>query len=85
MVRPSGILAVLNSSRDFESQRIPDLFPIEFVVVGGGAGGLTSAIALGRCGHKVTVLDDTPSYESVSAFSCPLHSTPISPSSLRPI
>ncbi|KAI0780336.1 FAD/NAD(P)-binding domain-containing protein [Fomes fomentarius] len=48
------------------SQRIPDLFPIDFVVVGGGAGGLTSAIALARCGHKVTVLDDTPSYESTN-------------------
>ncbi|OBZ66109.1 3-hydroxybenzoate 6-hydroxylase 1 [Grifola frondosa] len=38
--------------------RAPDFLPIDFVVIGGGIAGLTSALALTRVGHKVTVLDD---------------------------
>ncbi|KAI8975918.1 FAD/NAD(P)-binding domain-containing protein [Trametes punicea] len=38
-------------------QRTPDFLPIEFVIVGGAIAGLSTAIALSRVGHKVTVLE----------------------------
>ncbi|KAI0708159.1 FAD/NAD(P)-binding domain-containing protein [Cerioporus squamosus] len=43
--------------------RNPDFLPIDILVVGGAISGLTSAIALSRVGHRVTVLDDSDSYE----------------------
>lgn len=35
---------------------------LEVLIVGGGIGGLTSAIALGRQGHKVTVIEKDPNW-----------------------
>lgn len=39
---------------------------IEFIIVGGAITGLSAAIALSRVGHKVTVLDNLPSFSEVS-------------------
>jgi len=38
---------------------------VEFVVIGAGVAGLTAAIALGRVGHKVTVLEREKSLDAV--------------------
>ncbi|TFK82560.1 FAD/NAD(P)-binding domain-containing protein [Polyporus arcularius HHB13444] len=43
--------------------RNPDFLPIDFLIVGGAISGLTSAIALSRVGHRVTVLDDSDSFD----------------------
>lgn len=51
--------------------RAPETLPIEFVVVGGGVAGLTSAIALSRVGHKVTILEQRDDFqETILAGGC---------------
>ena len=46
-------------------QRMPDFLPIEFIIIGGGVAGLTSAIALSRVGHQVTLLEVDPTFKEV--------------------
>ena len=46
-------------------QRMPDFLPIEFIIIGGGVAGLTSAIALSRVGHHVTLLEVDPTFKEV--------------------
>lgn len=43
--------------------------PIDFVIVGGGIAGLSSAIALSRVGHRVTVLERERTVDHVSSNS----------------
>ncbi|KZT04630.1 FAD/NAD(P)-binding domain-containing protein [Laetiporus sulphureus 93-53] len=43
--------------------RAPEFLPIEFIIVGGGVGGLTASIALSRLGHRVTVLDENNDWD----------------------
>lgn len=51
--------------------RAPETLPIEFVVVGAGVAGLTSAIALSRVGHKVTILEQRDDFhETLLAGGC---------------
>jgi salicylate hydroxylase len=38
---------------------------IDIIVVGAGIGGLGSAIALARAGHRVTVLEQSPEFVEV--------------------
>ena len=44
-------------------------FPIEFLIVGGGVGGLACAVALRRVGHHVLVIEKDTSIDSVSILS----------------
>lgn len=41
--------------------------PMNTLIVGGGIGGLTAAIALARIGHRVTVAEKMPAFEPVGA------------------
>jgi FAD-dependent urate hydroxylase len=41
--------------------------PLEVVVIGAGIGGLTAAVALGRAGHRVRVVDQTRELRPVGA------------------
>ncbi|KAI0737653.1 FAD/NAD-P-binding domain-containing protein [Daedaleopsis nitida] len=43
--------------------RTPDLLSIEFIIIGGSLTGLSSAIALARAGHKVTLFDSSDAYK----------------------
>ncbi|RPD54191.1 FAD/NAD(P)-binding domain-containing protein [Lentinus tigrinus ALCF2SS1-7] len=43
--------------------RTPDFLPIDILVVGGAVSALTAAIALSRVGHRVTLLDDSDTFE----------------------
>lgn len=43
----------------------PDVLKINFVVIGGGIAGLTSAISLTRAGHSVTVLEQSDDFDEV--------------------
>ena len=49
----------------FTSKRDADFIPVEFLIVGASVAGLSSAIALRRAGHKVTVFDMTSPFEPV--------------------
>ncbi|KAI0708158.1 hypothetical protein C8T65DRAFT_650216 [Cerioporus squamosus] len=61
----SRSLRFLVSSRPSKMpQRSPDFIPIEFLIVGGSICGLSSAIALRRAGHKVTVFDIANPFEA---------------------
>ena len=41
----------------YQSGQPPDFLPIDFLIIGGSICGLSSAIALRRAGHNVTVFD----------------------------
>ena len=56
------------ASRELRSQaRRPDDHPVRIVVVGGGIGGLSAAIALRRAGNEVVVLERAPRIDRVGA------------------
>ncbi|RPD73828.1 FAD/NAD(P)-binding domain-containing protein [Lentinus tigrinus ALCF2SS1-7] len=46
------------------TKRDADFIPVEFLIVGASIAGLSSAIALRRAGHKVTVFDMTNPFEA---------------------
>ena len=53
--------------------------PVRVVVVGGGVGGLATALALGRAGHPVTVLErdePAPDDDAEAAFAAERHGAP---------
>ena len=58
-------------SQDVKAPSIPKIasFPIEFLIVGGGVGGLACAVALRHVGHRVSVVEKDSSIDSVSIFS----------------
>ncbi|MES2940388.1 MAG: 3-hydroxybenzoate 6-monooxygenase [Pseudomonadota bacterium] len=41
--------------------------PLELIVAGGGIGGLAAALVLGRQGHAVTVLEQSPAFGEIGA------------------
>lgn len=59
------LIAPKNQAADSST---PDFLPIQVVIIGAGIAGLTTAIALRRAGHEVTVLEQEADISVVRTF-----------------
>lgn len=71
-IPPYPSILMVNSQDSKPSKLLPPkkyaALPIDFLIIGGGIAGLSSAIALTRVGHRVTLIERDATVDHVSTL-----------------